>query len=330
MADSVPLISSIFTGGTISMTHDAADGSAVPTLSGRDIQAAVPGLETRFELDSVQFGSFPGPHMTLERMLELHHCVRQALDRSSVGTLIAHGTDTLEESATLLDLLHDDPRPVVFVGAMRTKDDLSWDGPVNLFGACLVAGSPLARERGVMVTMNNTIHAATEVTKTYTEAIDTFVTPDYGPLGVIELGQVRFYRSPLRRRTLPVPKQIPTVHVIEAVAGSDGSILRAAAETGGCQGLVVAAMGRGNLPPAMAEVMAELCQSGLPVVVTSRCWGGHVAPVYGYPGGGARLLDAGAIFAPWLTAPKARIWLALALAAGLGRDDLRKLFDSPG
>jgi L-asparaginase len=261
-------------------------------------------------------------------MLELHHVAQSALDRGAHGVVIAHGTDTLEESAFFLDMLHRGDQPIVFVGAMRTKDELSWDGPVNLFGACTVAGEPRARGRGVLVSMNNTIHAASEVTKTYTEAIDTFVTPDCGSLGMIELGRVFFHRMPLRRVSCDVPAHLPRVDLIEAAAGSDGTILRAAAASGS-NGLVVAAMGRGNLPPLMARALADVVATGVPVVVTSRCWGGRVAPVYGYEGGGARLLESGAIFSPWLGAAKARIALCLGLAAGLDTPRLKRLFDSP-
>jgi len=328
MSSTRPRITTLFTGGTISMTHSARDGSAVPTLTGEDIQAAVPGLTDRFDIECIQFGHFPGPHMTLDRMLELHRATQAAIARGAQGVVIAHGTDTLEESAFFLDVLHRGNQPVVFVGAMRTKDELSWDGPVNLFGACLVAGDEKTRGRGVLVTMNNTIHAASEVTKTYTEAIDTFVTPDYGSLGMVELGRVMFHRDPLRRVSCPEPGRLPRVDLVEAAAGSDGTILRAAANSG-AEGLVVAAMGRGNLPPLMADALAEVIASGVPVVVTSRCWGGRVAPVYGYAGGGARLVEAGAIFSPWLGALKARIALCLGLAAGLDRVGLKKMFDSP-
>jgi L-asparaginase len=332
-----PRITMIFTGGTISMEHATRDGPAVPALTGADIRAAVPGLETEFELESIEFGSYPGPHMSLPRMLELREAACAAIRRGALGVVIAHGTDTLEESAFLLDVLHDAAEPVVFVGAMRTRDELSWDGPVNLFNGCLVAADPAARNRGVMVAMNATVHAAAEVTKTYTEAIDTFVTPDYGPQGVVELGRVIFYRQPVRRvrvanKWLASAKPgtpLPRVEFIEASAGSDGALVAAAANLPGIAGLVIGAMGRGNLPPPMAAAVTDVIKSGLPVVICSRCWGGRVAPVYGYEGGGARLLAAGAVFSPWLGGIKARIALTLALAAGMNRDELLHLFDSP-
>lgn len=321
-----PKITVFFTGGTISMTHTANDGSAVPTLTGVDICRAVPEL-SGFELTNVEFGRFPGPHMSLERMLALSQEIRHALQQDMDGVVITHGTDTIEETAFLLDILHDDPRPVVIVGAMRTSDELSWDGPVNLFSGCLVAGHPNARDRGVMVVMNNTINAASEVTKTYTEAIDTFVSPDTGPLGIVDLQKVIFYRKPVHRTVLPPVTTCKRVELIDATAGTDGLLIDAAVDAG-CAGLVVAAMGRGNVPPLMAEAIVRALRRGVPTVVVSRCWGGRVAPVYGYAGGGAQLMASGAIFAPWLNGPKARIALSLALAAGYSDNArLQQLFD---
>jgi L-asparaginase len=331
-----PRISLIFTGGTISMAH-GADGSAVPALTGADIRASVPGLDTEFELESVEFGRHPGPHMDLARMLQLRAVAETQFEHGSLGVVIAHGTDTLEETAFLLDLLHNRAQPVVLVGAMRTRDELSWDGPVNLFGGALVAADAGAASRGVLVAMNSTVHAAAEVTKTFTEAIDTFATPDYGPLGIVELGRVIFYRQPLRRFRVDVARlartsngsvKLPRVELVEAAAGCDGMMVRAALDAG-AEGLVIGAMGRGNLPPPMAEAVIAAVKQGVPVVVCSRCWGGRVAPVYGYEGGGAKLHAAGAIFSPWLGGLKSRIALTLALSAGMSAAELRAMFDSP-
>lgn len=309
------------------MTH-APSGAIVPTLKSQDLACAVPVLEETFQLKSIDFGQFPGPHMNFERVLELAAQVRAEFQAGAAGVVIAHGTDTLEENAFLLDLLHDDERPVVFVGAMRARDELSWDGPVNLFSSCLVASHPAARGRGVLVVMNNTIHAASEVTKTYTEALDTFVSPNAGPLGVIDRYQPLFYRSALRRIHIPNPQEFSYVELLEANVGNQGKLVDFCVEAG-CKGLVVSAMGRGNVPPLMAEALARALEKGVKVVITSRCWGGRVAPLYGYFGGGANLLEMGALFAPWYNPPKARIILGLALAAGFDDQKLRDIFDSP-
>ena len=325
---SPPKITVFYTGGTISMTHAAVDGTAVPTLTGADICKFVPELQG-FQIHNVDFGQLPGPHMALERGLALAQQIQAAVQSGACdGVVVTHGTDTIEETSFLLDMLHHSPLPVVVVGAMRTSDELSWDGPVNLFSGCLVASDPRARERGVMVVMNNTINAASEVTKTYTEAIDTFVSPDTGPVGIVDLQRVLWYRRPVYRPLLPRVERAARVELIEATAGCDGGLVEAAVSLG-AEGLVVAAMGRGNMPPAMADAVYAAMRKGVQVVVVSRCWGGRVAPIYGYPGGGARLLEAGALFAPWLNGPKARIALSLALAAHYSHAQLRVLFEGP-
>ena len=254
----------IYTGGTISMRRSTEDGAARPALSGNDIADSVPELRTHFAITSIEFGAFPGPHMKSSRVLELKRVVDDAL-KDHDGVVIAHGTDTLEETAFQLDILHQSSKPVVLVGAMRTSDQLSWDGPVNLMAGCLVASSPKVQGFGVIVVMSNTIHAASEVTKTYTEALDTFVSPDSGPLGVIDLNQVRVFRSPLERRLIKGWQGQPAARValIASHQDADGTLIRAALAAGS-KGLVISAMGRGNIPPLMAEAAKEATASGLP------------------------------------------------------------------
>ncbi len=320
-----PNLAIIFTGGTISMTHAAHDGSAVPTLGPDDICSAVPQLH-EFDLDVIEFSRLPGPHVTLETMLALHLEIQAAIKRGARGVVVTHGTDTLEETAFVLDILHQGPEPIVLVGAMRTKDELSWDGPVNLYAGCLVAACEDLRGQGVVVVMNNTINAAAEVTKSYTEALDTFVSPEMGPLGIVDMHQVVFYRPRLRRFHLPMPSHTNArVEVLYTTPGSDDVLVRAAAAAG-AQGLVIIGLGRGNLPPAMAEAVIDVARSGLPVVLTTRCWGGRVAPVYGYAGAGSTLRDAGVILSPWFTPGKIKMLLMLALGLGYDREKLGRLF----
>ena len=314
----------LFTGGTISMTHTGADGTAVPTLTGDEICSAVPELDA-FDLQLYDFDQLPGPHVSPEICFELsarvEHCLRDGYD----GVVVTLGTDTLEETAFFLDLLHESPQPIALVGALRTQDELSWDGPDSLFCGCLVAASAAARQRGVMVVMDHTIHAASEMVESFYGAQETFVSPATGHLGVIDRHEVMFYRGPVRRPTLPSTQRAARVEIIYASAASDGALVDAAVRQG-YSGLVVAAMGRGNVPSAMAEALMFALKSGVHVVITCRCGAGRVAPVYGYAGGGATLLEAGAIFAPWSSPLKARIALSLALGTQLDSAGLRQFF----
>ncbi|MBK9975583.1 MAG: asparaginase [Planctomycetes bacterium] len=316
----LPRIRLIFTGGTISMRDDAGRG-AVPVLSGADLLKDVPGLERFCQPVVHDFGQLPGPHMTPQRMWELSELVARSFDQGFEGVVITHGTDTLEESAYLCDLRHQGPQPVVFVGAMRTSSQLSWDGPINLYQACRVAASAEARDRGVLVVMNSGVCAACEVTKTYTEALDTFQAPDTGPVAMFDGEELRFHRRPAGRKALVTPGLEKRVALIVASAGDDGSLIDLVAARGD-KGVVIEALGRGNLPPPMAKAAIAAQESGMVVLLTSRCWGGRVSGTYGYEGGGARLMEAGLVFTPGIPGHKARILLMAALGAGMGRQEI--------
>jgi L-asparaginase len=309
-----PRIRLIFTGGTISMRDDAGRG-AVPVLSGAELLRDVPGLADFCDVDVHDFGQLPGPHMTPARMFELSNLAAASFSHGFDAVVLTHGTDTLEETAYLMDLRHTGEQPIVFVGAMRTSSQLSWDGPINLFEACRVAADPRARARGVMVVMNSTVFAAAEVTKTYTDALDTFQAPDVGPLGFFDGRELYWNRVP-RRHPLVGEAIDAGVSVVVASAGDDGSLIDFCVKRGD-KGIVIEAMGRGNLPPPMAHAAERAVKAGLLVVLTSRCWGGRVSGTYGYEGGGARLKEMGIVFTPGLPGHKARVLTMAALGAGL-------------
>jgi L-asparaginase len=317
----------LFTGGTISMRHDAGAGGAVPALRGRDILALAPGIDQIAALEIDDWAAYPGPHMTVERMWALRQRIVEHLARPDVdGVVVTHGTDALEESAYLLARSVDTMKPVVFTGAMRTSSDLGWDGPGNLGAAVRVAASEDAHGVGVVVVMMDRIFAAIDVTKVHTHMLDAFDSPGLGPLGVVDDGQVIF------RRALPTPTPVLTpkapatpVDIVYAFAGADSRLLDASRAEG--KGVVVAGMGRGNVPPAMVEGIDRWHGDGKPVVITSRALRGRVGCTYGYPGGGRRLAEQGAIFAGSRRPQQARIDVMLALGAGLSVAEIRDLLE---
>ena len=315
-----PRIRLIFTGGTISMRDDAGKG-AVPVLSGADLLEDVPGLDEFCEVDVHDFGQLPGPHMTPDRMFELSNLAAASLKDGFDAVLLTHGTDTLEETAYLMDLRHEGDAPIVFVGAMRTSSQLSWDGPINLYEACRVAADTESRGRGVMVVMNSTVFAAAEVTKTYTEALDTFQSPDIGPVGSFDGKELLWLREPKRKQLVGDEIEYK-VGLVVASAGDDGSLIDHCVERGD-RAIVIEALGRGNLPPPMAAAAQHALQAGVMVVLTSRCWGGRVSGTYGYEGGGARLKEMGIVFAPGIPGHKARILAMAALGADYSAERLR-------
>lgn len=318
----LPRILVLATGGTISMQVDRERGGAVPRLTGREIVDAAPGVEKVARLEVREFGRYPGPHMTIERMWELRAAILGAIGEGFDGVVVTHGTDTIEETAYLLDRSIEAVEPVVVTGAMRNSSELSWDGPANLMAAVEVAAAAEARGRGTMVVMDEEIVQGAEVVKTHTEAAGTFRSPNWGPLGLTDKGRALFYRESRRKPVLlPHAPALP-VDLVKVVAGADARLLEASLDTG-ARGIVLEALGRGNVPPAVLPGMRRWAEAGKPVVITSRSLRGRVLDTYAYSGGGHELREMGAIFADHMTGQQARIELMLAI--GVHDDDLASI-----
>jgi L-asparaginase len=322
-----PQIAIFFTGGTISMRVDARSGGAVPALSGEEIIARVEGLSEVADCAAINFALLPGPHVTPPKMMELAARVKESLSDGRVaGVVVVHGTDTLEETAYLLDLVLDSDKPVVFVGAMRNSSELSWDGPANLRSAVRVAADEAARGLGIVVAMGEQVIAANEATKTHTESLDTFQSRDFGPLGVVDKDRVVIARRPARREHIETERIEERVEIIKLAAGADGRLINFAVDDG-ARGLVIEAMGRGNVPPAALPAIERAIQSAIPVVITSRCPRGRVLDTYAYEGAGKQLTRLGAILGGMLPSHKARLKLMLLVGAGRSRDEIRESFE---
>ena len=294
------------------MRRDDLRGGAVPRLSGAEILATVPGAESVAQIEVREFGRFPGPHMTIDRMWELRAVIREAAQAGAHGIVVTHGTDTIEETAYLLDRSLPTTTPVVITGAMRNSSELSWDGPANLLAAMQVAASADAHGRGAMVVMDERIVQGAEVVKTHTEEAGTFRSPNWGPLGIVDKGRVLFYRESRRKPALDPTAPAQPVDLVKIVAGADARLLEASLESG-ARGIVLEALGRGNVPPDVVSGVRRWIDAQLPVVVTSRSLRGRVLDTYAYAGGGHELREMGVIFADHLTGQQARIELMLSL-----------------
>jgi L-asparaginase len=322
------LIVILFTGGTIAMRNDPDGTGAVPSLTSTEILEATRGIETVTGVETEEWGSFPGPHMTVERMWALRNRIAEHLLRPEVtGVVVAHGTDTLEETAYLVARSLPADKPVVFTGAMRTVSDLGWDGPANLLESVRVAASPETRGYGAMVVISGQIFAALDATKTNTHLLDAFESPGLGPLGVLDEGELIMHRELPPSPPIIQPTSLATpVDVIFIAAGCDERLLDASREV--ARGVVIAAMGRGNVPPAVVPAIERWISEEKPVVITSRTQGGRVGHTYGYPGGGRRLEEIGVIFGGSRRAQQARIDLMLAHGAGMKLPAVRAVFDN--
>jgi L-asparaginase len=261
--------------------------------------------------------------MTVERQWALRGRIAELLASPEVaGVVVTHGTDSLEETAYLVARSVASDKPVVFTGAMRSASDLGWDGPANLVDAVTIAAATAARGTGVTVTFNGRIFAALDEAKTHTHLLDAFESPGLGPLGVVDEGQVLFRRAVLAAPVPLMPEAPATpVDLVIAYAGADARLLDAARESG-ARGLVVAAMGRGNVPPEMVPGIERAIGAGVPVVITSRAQRGRVGMTYGYPGGGRRLAEMGCWFAGPRRPTQARVDLMLAMGAGVALGDV--------
>jgi L-asparaginase len=317
----------VFTGGTISMRIDPETGAAVPALSGEEIVSRVGGLRKEAHLTLDDYSRLPGPHVTPEWMWRLKEHVAAVLAREDVdGVVITHGTDTLEETAYLLDLTLDSPKPVVFCGAMRTISEPGWDGPANLMSAVRTAAHPESWGRGVLIAVGEQIHHAAEATKWHTQSLGAFRS-SHGALGVVERGQIRYHRPAFPTPRLDAERLVLEVDLHTMTAGADDALVRASLARG-VRGLVLEGTGCGNIPPTVLPGVRAALDAPVPVVLVSRCPEGRVAPAYGYDGGGKMLLDIGVILGGDLPGPKARIKLMVALGATSDIAKIRGLFES--
>ncbi|MGW0119754.1 asparaginase [Streptomyces sp. NPDC003327] len=340
----------ISTGGTIASRWQGTGYAA--DASGDDVLATAP-LPEGVTVEVVDLFNVNSSLMTTAHQLALLRTVRDTFADPGVdGIVVTHGTDTLEETAFLLDLHHADARPVVLTGAQRPFGTGDGDGPGNLYDALQVAAS--VRDLGVLVVFDGRVHAARGTVKTQTLAADAFSDPSSERLGRVGFSRVDIERQPERPTPLPVPAAaadatpgtapgtaLPRVDVITHHADGDPVLFRAA-RAAGARGIVLVATGAGNATPEMAEAVAEAVADGVLVAVTTRVPAGPLAEIY--TGGGAvDLVAAGALLTGTLRASQARIAVLSALLAddeavagsGAGADPahrtalLRRLLDGP-
>lgn len=307
-------IAVVFNGGTISMKVDKRIKAAVPTMTGEEIMKMVTGIENYAEIESHNFSSLPSPHITPDIMLELSKFINALVDRDDIdGVVVTHGTDTLEETSYLIDLTINTQKPVVFTGAMRSGSELGYDGPSNLAASICTAVSDESKGRGVLICFNGELNSASEVTKANSMALNAFRTPNFGPIGIVDNNNVIFYRRIMNKEHIPVEKINKKVAIIKCAAGMDSEFLYhcIAAEY---DGIIIEALGRGNVPPNMVNGIKKVLEKGLVVIITSRCFEGRVFDSYGYLGGGKQLRDLGVIFGENLPSQKARIKLLALLS----------------
>jgi L-asparaginase len=310
-------------GGTIAMASDG-NGGAMPELDGPALLASMPGLENRHGIDAETVINVPSAHLTLEDQL---HICREARDaaRRGIGVVITHGTDTLEETAMLADVVHDAEAPIVVTGAIRPASAPGADGPANLSDAVSVAASEAAAGMGVLVVFGGEIHHARCVRKTDTTSLVAFSSPQTGPLGRVTEGHPIIWSRIPRNPPLDPVNLDKRVLVVPTMAGDDGSLAHAALETEP-DGVVIGTLGAGHLGPPLLEVWAEAAER-IPVVAYCRPERGVVLnSTYGYAGSERDLRNTRIIPAGFLSPQAARMKLLACLAGELSIDEVRWAF----
>jgi L-asparaginase len=328
---SKPKVAFIGTGGTLGSVGrgplDVQDyGATGCVMHADEILARWPETSLVAEVIAVRFSNIVSPSIGFAEWKALVAlCGQLVADHPDLaGIVIGHGTATLEETAYFLNLTVKVAVPVVLVGAQRPSSALSSDAGMNLVNAIRVAASPDARGMGVLVVLNDEIHAARDVTKTSTMRLQTFQTPDFGALGQADGDAVAFYRRPLRRHApdtvfdISGIESLPRVDISYSYAGGDGVAVRAFVAAG-ARGIIAAGFAPGFCPPGEVEALTDAIAQGIVVVQSTRAGSGRTFL-------GTKLRQLGFLIADNLTPQKARILLALALTVTLDREQIAGMF----
>ncbi|MDV3487430.1 asparaginase [Staphylococcus aureus] len=315
----------IHTGGTISMSQDQSN--KVVTNDTNPISMHQDVINQYAQIDELNPFNVPSPHMTIQHVKQLKDIILEAVTNKYYdGFVITHGTDTLEETAFLLDLILGIEQPVVITGAVRSSNEIGSDGLYNYISAIRVASDEKARHKGVMVVFNDEIHTARNVTKTHTSNTNTFQSPNHGPLGVLTKDRVQFHHMPYRQQALENVNDKLNVPLVKAYMGMPGDIFSFYSREG-IDGMVIEALGQGNIPPSALEGIQQLVSLNIPIVLVSRSFNGIVSPTYAYDGGGYQLAQQGFIFSNGLNGPKARLKLLVALSNNLDKAEIKSYFE---
>lgn len=318
-------------GGTITMTNDSNNAGLSPSLKVEDLIDQMSNLAGAYDLITETLGTVPGASLEFRNVLEVFEWAETAVGRGAIGVVVVQGTDTIEETAYLLDLLWSHDEPLVVTGAMRSPQHPGADGPANLLGSVLTALSPKSRGMGVLVVMNDEVHAARRVSKSDSISTSAFQSPPFGPLGRIHEQSITYGGRIGRHQALPLPGRgiDSSVFIWETFFGDDGRILRSI-DSSLYDGVVISGFGAGHVSYGLAEVVSMLA-CFVPVVLTSRAGVSIVLKsTYGFVGSEKDLISRGAIPAGWLTPLKARLLLCVLVALDLSPEAIRSTIMTRG
>lgn len=312
----------ITTGGTIASKLDPETGHVTASVTGSELKATLHDPLEGIDVSIDEFCKVGSYAIDLPLAFALSQRISQRLGEGFDGVVVTHGTDTMEETAFMADLLVRSDKPIVFTGAQHPADEPNPDGPRNLTDSIRLAASDAARGVGAVICFEQEFHAARDVTKSHASRTDTFVSYEHGKLGEVDGDRIVLHRRPVLRRNYEASEIVTDIELIKMAMGSSDRYLRFAADNG-AKAIVLEGFGRGNAPPPVTAAVTELVKQGLPVIMTSRCQRGRVKAIYGN-GGGKTLSDGGVIFAGDLSGQKARVLVSVLLGLGLDGKRLRE------
>jgi L-asparaginase len=318
-------------GGTIAMTSETGAG-VVPTLGAVDLVDQVPGLAAVAALSTATLAVLPGASLDYADLRRTLAWARAEVDGGAEGVVLTQGTDTLEETAYLLDLYWDRDRPLIVTGAMRAPQQAGFDGPANLLAAVRTAVDPAARDLGVLVVMNDEIHAASRVCKSDAMAVNAFESPVFGPLGRLVEGRPVWGNHHPRQLPLVEPEsppRDPRVALLTTHLADSGELLAHLVDEA-YDGVVIAALGVGHVPARVAEVIGAAAGRLVVVFATRTGAGSTGATTYDFAGSERDLISRGAVPAGWLTPQKARLLLWALVRQGCSRRGIVEAFAARG
>ncbi len=318
----------IFTGGTIAMVNDLNTMKTVMSSGNNNIMQVITSTFTDLEIDYIEHSYLPSPYITPNHMFKLAKLIEsKLLTENYEGVVVTHGTDTIEETAYFLDCYFNVKSPIVFTGSMRNLSELGYDGLSNVVSSILVAAHNDSKDRGVLLVLNDEINAASEVIKSHTVALDTFKSLEFGPLGIVDSRDVIYHRMNIyTKHNITISKLTKRVEIVKVTSGTDSLLIDFLIESK-IDGIVLEALGRGNVPPLMLPGIIRALENNIPIILTSRCPKGRVLDTYAYEGGGHHLKQLGVLFSGNLPSHKARLLLMMALDFISNKDELKHYFD---
>jgi len=319
-------IALITTGGTIA---ERTEPGVSAHLSGAELILSLAGA-VGVEVDTIDLFDLPSTYLGFSEMRSITQAALTALDSGADAVVVTHGTNTLEETAYFVDLVCEPGLPIVFTAAMLPPLAVGYDGHANLRDAILVAGDPRSRGLGVLVVMAGEVHSARDVVKNHSMNLGAFKSPEFGPLGAIDVDRFYLARRPVVLEVLPFPAEEPLVEGIKCYAGMSDLLIRTAIDHK-FAGLVIETLGSGQVPPAVMPSLREAVRAGVTVVAVvrgpmGRLLRSHHCKQARVDGDEWDLREAGVIFCD-LPGAKARVKLQLALSAKLPVDELQHRFE---